>query len=285
MREILTIAFIICVAFTGTSQSDTVNQVDDQGRKQGYWITYGKDKPEKGYCSNCPIENGIYKDNRKHGPWTRYHRDSGLVKLNFQYLNNRPIGYYEKFYVNQQIMERGTFIRNRQIDDYERFYESGCLQVYKFFNKNGKADSISIYYFDGCDTSISNQGQIELIFNLKDGIETDTAYRYYPNGDLKQILVFDTLGNTSHQEKFDRVHDEKYPPYQIDPIPTPKPPKKKDSNGECILLGRNKEISFEGECKDGKPWNGRSYVYDENGLLEYIDILKNGKYYSSEKLD
>ena len=53
-------------------QSDTLNQKDEQGRKQGYWIIYGKYKPEKGFCDSFKIEEGIYLDSRKHGSWIKY---------------------------------------------------------------------------------------------------------------------------------------------------------------------------------------------------------------------
>lgn len=40
----------------------------------------------------------------------------------------------------------------------------------------------------------------------------------------------------------------------------------------------NKDILMDGEFKNGKLFNGKHYIYDEYGLLEKIEVYKNGKY-------
>ena len=35
---------------------------------------------------------------------------------------------------------------------------------------------------------------------------------------------------------------------------------------------------MDGEFKDAKLWTGKHYIYDENGLLERIEVYKDGKY-------
>ena len=40
----------------------------------------------------------------------------------------------------------------------------------------------------------------------------------------------------------------------------------------------NKDIYMDGEFKDAKLWTGKHYIYDENGLLERIEVYKDGKY-------
>ena len=35
---------------------------------------------------------------------------------------------------------------------------------------------------------------------------------------------------------------------------------------------------MDGEFQDGKLWSGKHYIYDENGLLERIDVYKEGKF-------
>ena len=41
---------------------------------------------------------------------------------------------------------------------------------------------------------------------------------------------------------------------------------------------------MDGEFKNGKLYNGKLYIYDENGLLEKIEIYKKGKYHSDAQL-
>ena len=38
---------------------------------------------------------------------------------------------------------------------------------------------------------------------------------------------------------------------------------------------------MDGEFLDGKLWTGKHYIYDENGLIERIDVYKEGKFEGS----
>ena len=42
-------------------QKDTINKIDKNGLKQGFWVIYEKEKKEKGQI----IEEGFYSDNNK----------------------------------------------------------------------------------------------------------------------------------------------------------------------------------------------------------------------------
>lgn len=60
-----------------TTIQEAINYTDDSGLKQGYWITFGKDFPEKGYPNDGKIDEGNYIDNIKSGEWY-YYRNPGL---------------------------------------------------------------------------------------------------------------------------------------------------------------------------------------------------------------
>lgn len=62
----------------------------------------------------------------------------------------------------------------------------------------------------------------------------------------------------------------------------PKPTKVED--GYHKLYNQNKQVWMDGEFKNGKLYNGKLYIYDENGLLEKIEIYKKGKYHSDAQL-
>jgi len=66
-KPILTLFFVLGLSVLTCAQNDTLNQVDKNGLKQGYWIIYGRDKPDKGYPEDGKIEEGNYIDNRKNG--------------------------------------------------------------------------------------------------------------------------------------------------------------------------------------------------------------------------
>ena len=67
--------------FSSWSQNDTINQIDEEGKKQGLWIYYGKDRPESGYPKEGKVEEGTYKDDRKDGMWARYYNDGKTIKI------------------------------------------------------------------------------------------------------------------------------------------------------------------------------------------------------------
>ncbi|MBK9191297.1 MAG: hypothetical protein IPM77_07165 [Crocinitomicaceae bacterium] len=142
------------------SQSDTLNQKDTQGLKQGYWILDGKDFPEKGFCDSCKVEEGPYKDDRKTGLWQIYHKN-GILRVKASFVNGRPSGYYEKYYENGILQETGYFAYGKFKGSFHRYYENGCIQTEKYYDMNGN-DSLPVFhYYDNCDTSISKYGSIE----------------------------------------------------------------------------------------------------------------------------
>src|SRR5687767_14379975 len=54
------------------------NQHDYKGRKQGYWILYGKDYPSKGYPAEAKVEEGNYTDDQKDGEWIYFNPASEI---------------------------------------------------------------------------------------------------------------------------------------------------------------------------------------------------------------
>lgn len=62
------IVFVLCLLRSVCfSQNDSLNQVDENGLKQGCWIVLGKDRPQTGFLENGKIEEGTYAHNKKEG--------------------------------------------------------------------------------------------------------------------------------------------------------------------------------------------------------------------------
>lgn len=245
------ILFLSQISF---GQSDTLNQKDSVGQKQGYWIIYGIDKPEKAYCDTCKIEEGNYTNDRKNGEWIRYQIDGVTPRIIGTYVNGRP---------------KGSFIKVPRYDD--TCYKSGCPKSSLNFNESGKQHGINIYYYD-CDFTTSI-GKIEYKCKFDNGVKIDTAYRYYRNGDLKQTIIYNVDGTILSNVNYDRI----YPEVELafDEVI--------DSIGNCKRY-RNDELFFWGECRDGKIWKGKKYIYDSDGILIRIEIWKARKYYSDAQL-
>ena len=49
-------------------------------------------------------------------------------------------------------------------------------------------------------------------------------------------------------------------------------------DGYHKTYNENKDILMDGAFKSGKLWTGKHYIYDENGLLERIDVYKEGAF-------
>jgi antitoxin component YwqK of YwqJK toxin-antitoxin module len=284
-KNILVLISLILTMVGTPLFAQKVNKTDKEGKKQGKWIYFGKDRPDAGYPDNGKIEEGTFQDDRKEGYWTKYYNDGKTPKLKGEYENNRPKGNYVKYFENGKIKEQGTFIRDKYLDTLRRFHENGVLEYEAKYNEAGKEEGAVSYYYAN--------GQVEFEYISKDGKPTGKAIRYYENGDIKEILSFNadgTLAGTPIQKQM--IH----PPVLVkDPgasnettkkIVAPKVKDGKfDPNGYNKIYNNNDELEQDGDFKDGRLFNGKMYVYDSDGLLLKVKIYKNGVYHSDGQLD
>ena len=49
-------------------------------------------------------------------------------------------------------------------------------------------------------------------------------------------------------------------------------------NGQNITYNKNKQITKDGVFKDNRLMEGKSYIYDGDGILQRITVYKNGYY-------
>lgn len=257
------LSFTFCnLANTCFAQSDTINQKDTAGLKQGYWVIYGKDQPEKGFCDTCLVEEGFYKDDRKNGKWMFYYQN-GNLKVKGNFVDGRPRGFYEKYYESGVFMESGYFANGRYGGTSCKYYENGCLQSLKYFDINGKDSLPTIIYYPNCDTSISVYGSVQF--------------------KREKSLTGGTVDSTFYEDGTYKLRDSGYPSGEgkmesPNPMPLPSETHYKKS------INENGDPLMDGEFKDGKLWNGKKYIYDADGILLKIEIWKNGAYHSDGQL-
>ena len=89
------------------------NLYDQKGKKTGKWIFKGKHHPFSGYTENTKVEEGIFINGRKEGIWIKYHRDGQTIRLKGNYRNNRPSGFYTRYYQNAKKTEEASFIQGK----------------------------------------------------------------------------------------------------------------------------------------------------------------------------
>lgn len=258
------------------------NQTDANGWKQGYWIFYGKDMPEKGYPDEGKVEEGNFKDNKKTGEWIMYHKDGKTPRTKGYFENGRPKGAYIKYYENGVVMEEGTYANGKQSGSFKRYYENGNVAQEKNFNAEGKEEGKVVLYHEN--------GQKEFEYNKTNGVTTGSATRYYEDGSVKEELVYDGSGavtSTVAHEAPSGVSTTNTSSGSGGPSGSSgviKDGKKFVPDGYNKVYNKDDELWMDGQFKSGKLWDGKLYKYDSDGILLKIEIWKNGAYHSDGQL-
>lgn len=289
---IITLLFLLPLISFGSLDVETVgnvveqddpkiNQQDKEGKKQGKWVFLGKDQPEKGYPKDGKISEGTFKDDRKNGLWTMYYKDGMTPKTEGNFIDNRPNGPFIRYHQNGAIKEMGTFSSRKYKDSLQRFNEKG-IKVYEAnYNENGSESGKVTYYHDN--------GKPEFEYIAKDGVPTGKAVRYWPNGDVKEEIIYSENGSVeSTTGQIDMVN----PTEKVEELgkenkktaPKPSNVNNFEPNGYNKIYNDDKELWQEGEFKNGLLWDGRLYIYDEDGLLLKVEVYKKGKYHSDGQL-
>lgn len=263
-------------------QPDTlINQTDQFGQKQGLWIYFGKDQPEKGYPDNGKISEGPFIDDRKEGRWIMYFADGKTKRTEGDFVNSRPNGSFIKYHPNGKVKERGTYSKRNYVDSLARFNEEGQLIYESVLNDTGRESGLVKYYY--------NNGQLEFSYQAENGIPVGKAIRYWPNGDIKEEIMYGENGRIiSSTGEIERVNEEvkvvSPKDRQVKLPPKPNTNSEFKPNNYNKIFNSNKEIWMEGEFKNGMLYDGRLYIYDEDGLLYKVEVYKEGKYHSDGQL-
>lgn len=268
---------------------DTINLVDQAGKKQGPWIIFGKDKGGPCYQPEQKAEEGKYQENRKSGQWVEYYC-SGTPKSKVTFVNGRPDGYAITYHENGKVAEEGIWKNNRWVGNYKMYYENGNVQHDFVFNEGGKREGTQKYYYENKEVAIEG--------NFKNGKEAGVIKEYHENGDLKAEKTFNE-GNVDVASI--KEYDAKTPVTKTaeKPVPTnmPKAIVAKDEkpitatnaplvlNGKHTLYNKNKQVSKDGVFKDNRLMDGKAYFYNENGLLDRVSVYKNGMYVGDTQVE
>jgi hypothetical protein len=129
--------------FKLSSDGDTLNAIDKKDMKQGKWVnTVGEIRGEPGYD-----EEGIYKDDKKTGPWRKYTANGDIIAVeNYKFGGKDGIQQYFSFLGN---LEREESWRGYNPDapyDTIPVYGTGSNEVVEF--KIVKAEQYSVPHGD-----------------------------------------------------------------------------------------------------------------------------------------
>ena len=204
MKQLLSIfSLIIFISVYGTVRAydpyqvdpvmDSLNQIDENNLKQGFWIFYGKDKRLPDYDDDQKVEEGRYLDNRKFGIWKKYFA-SGTLQNEITYQNSRPNGYARIYYSNGQLKEEGIWKGNKWTGDYVLYHENGNKYHAFNFNAKGKREGTQTYFYEN--------GQKMIEGDWAEGKESGKITEWYDNGAVKSIKNFEGQGKLVLSRKY-----------------------------------------------------------------------------------
>ena len=280
---VCTLWVLNCFANSDTFQSyemnggDTINRIDVNNLKQGFWIYFGKDKKIPGYGDGQKVEEGNYIDNRKTGVWKKYFED-GILQNEITYQNSRPNGYAKVYYSNGKLKEEGIWQGNKWVGEYKLYHENGEKYHEFAFNDNGKREGVQKYYYE--------TGKVMIEGEWKEGKESGMVKEYYEDGALKSEKFFNggALDPASIIVYENEVKEEKPKPepvgkgVKVEKDEESMSLKEFDGNGYCKLYSRDRQISKDGIFKNNVLVDGKWYKYNKDGILQKIEVYKNGAY-------
>lgn len=281
--------FGACNLFSQSSKfqlmgKDTINLVDVNGKKQGAWIIYGKDKNEPCYQPEQKAEEGKFRENRKTGQWVEYYCN-GQPKSKVTFVNGRPDGYAITYHENGKVYEEGLWKNNRWVGDYKMYYDNGNVQHDFTFNEGGKREGEQKYYHENNKLAIEG--------NFKNGKEAGVIKEYNENGELKATKNFnDGNVDVASIKEYNTKPVAKAPEKVSTDMPKAIVTKEEKPstgatalNGKHTLYNKNKQVSKDGVFKDNRLMDGKAYTYNENGLLERVMVYKNGSYVGDTQIE
>lgn len=275
---ILIIFFAIGFLSPIQAQHDSLNQIDDQNRKQGYWVFTNKEKHLPGYSDDQKIEEGAFLNNRKTGKWTFYF-NNGKVKHTLNYVNGSADGMAIFYYKNGNIREQGTWKNNRWVGEYKMYYRNGNPKNVFNYNIQGLKNGKQVFYHEN--------GKPSLVGTWDAGNETNDLAEYKEDGTpnterfkagpviipppVKQVVI------KKKEEEIDSS-EIKLAKAKVDVPITPF-----DGNGFHEFKDRNGNKTKVGEFENGLLVEGKIYKYDSKGKLQLTKIVRNGKVVKVER--
>jgi antitoxin component YwqK of YwqJK toxin-antitoxin module len=286
MKKLILLIFLFSAVNSSFAQTyelngqDTINRIDANNLKQGFWIFWGRMKKLPGYADNAKVEEGNYIDSKKHGLWKKYF-PTGSVESEVTFQNNRVQGTYVTYYENGKVQEQGTMANGSTVGQFRRFYENGNLHQEWSYNNKGKREGVQKYYFEN--------GKVMIEGEWENGQESGIIKEYYENGDIRAEKNF---ANGSLDPATTKVFEPKKPiekkeevkPAAVDmkPVVVSKDEAPNmgsfNGNGYAKLFGKDKQVAKEGTFKNYELIDGKHYIYNNDGILQRIAVYKNGVY-------
>ena len=256
------------IIFTSFGQTESINESDDQNRKQGYWILTNQEKKLPGYKPNQKVEEGEFVNNKKEGKWIFYF-NNGKPKQILYYENGTPNGEATFYYKNGNLREVGTWKNNRWVGEYKTYYRNGSLKNHFNFNLQGLKEGKQTYYHEN--------GLPNIVGTWNGGRETDDLAEYNKDGSpitdryeagpsLDSLINALALKDSMNEIDSSKIVKEKKVVH-VAPF---------DGNGYHEFKDRYGHNTKVGEFAGGMLVDGKIYKYDKSGKLIHTKYVRDG---------
>ncbi len=269
---VFNILLVLIYCVSAYSQNDTINQLDANNRKQGFWELYFKNTKKV-------LEQGRYIDNMRTGIWTQFLED-GTVSSEITYVEDEPNGYAKIYHPNGNIAEEGLWRDDVWVGEYKAYHKNG-KPLYKWhFDEDGLRTGHQEYYHEN--------GVIMISGNWEKGTENGTVTRYNKQGQpvLKQTYQ-DGIINPNLTVKYN-PNREKEPAKTEQNNLNIKPDTNTEKNlqmfdgiGEQKLYDTKRRLKQEGYFENGKLIKGKKYYYNSKNEIIKIEIYNKGILYKT----
>ncbi|MBE0649047.1 MAG: toxin-antitoxin system YwqK family antitoxin [Bacteroidales bacterium] len=169
-------AILVSVCFISSAASfsqDTVNQVDSQGRKQGFWRKMDKD--------NLRVYEGQFRDDIPYGKFTYFYQNSKIRTVSLISEEGRTAS-TTSWFPNSKLMAKGRYIDQKRDSLWQFFSEyDGSLVSEEFYAEGVKHGPEKIFY--------PGKGISEII-PWVDGVKEGIWEQFYDDGAPKLTGAF-----------------------------------------------------------------------------------------------
>ncbi len=141
--KFITAILLLGIAVTLNCQtSNDINQVDANGKKQGFWI--------KKYPDGQTLYEGSFRDDKPVGEFKRYYED-GTLQSFLVYSDKKNEAFAEIYYPNGYIASKGLYVNQAKEGKWQFFsFSSKDTLISEEYYSKGKKNGLSVnYYLNG----------------------------------------------------------------------------------------------------------------------------------------
>lgn len=138
MKKVYLLMLLLFVGTFLSAQTDSLNNKDAKGRKQGKWIKlYEGEK--------IVLYKGQFKDDIPTGKFTFYYKDGSVKAIN-QYQNRGKDSYAATYFPNGKVMSYGKYINKKKDSTWTYYDNQGNLSSTEEYSDGALNGKVTVYY-------------------------------------------------------------------------------------------------------------------------------------------